>query len=95
MKWSIPPLLERYAAFFDSSPIWAVLLAIVVIALLLWLMRIAIRVFLFALVLLALVILASYFINGEDNTNDRIRESVEQSSEIIDQRLEKEQPKGD
>ncbi|MDP6964060.1 MAG: hypothetical protein QGF46_07835 [Planctomycetota bacterium] len=93
MKWSIPPLLERYAEFFDASPIGAVLLALLVIVVLLLLLKMAVRFFVIVVVLFALVLLASYFINGEDKTNEAIRRGADQSSEIINQHLEKTEPK--
>ena len=45
-------------------------------------------------VIAALVLLASYFIHGEDQTNDAIRKSAGQSSEIINQHLGQAEPKG-
>lgn len=94
MNWSIPPLLERYLEFFDTSPTWAVLLAILVVVVLLMLLKMAVRFFVIVLVIAALVLLASYFIHGEDQTNDAIRKSAGQSSEIINQHLEQAKPKG-
>jgi len=94
MNWSIPSLFERYLAFFDASPVWAVLAAIVVIFALLMLMKVAIKLFLFMLVIVALVLVASYFINGEDQTNDAIRQGADQSSEIINQHLDRAEPTG-
>lgn len=94
MNWSIPPLVARYLEFFEASPIWATLAAIVVICVLLLLMKIAIKLFLFALAIVALVLVASYFINGEDQTNDAIRQGADQSSEMINQHLDKAEPKG-
>ena len=94
MNWSIPPLFERYLAFFDASPVWAVLAAIVVIFALLMLMKVAIKLFLFMLAIVALVLVASYFINGEDQTNDAIRQGADQSSEIINQHLDRAEPTG-
>ena len=93
MNWSIPSLFERYLAFFDASPVWAVLAAIVVIFALLMLMRVAIKLFLLLLAIVALVLVASYFINGEDKTNDAIRQGAGQSSEMINQHLDKAEPK--
>jgi hypothetical protein len=40
------------------------------------------------------VLVASYFINGEEQTNDAIRQSADQSSEMINQHLDKAEPKG-
>lgn len=94
MNWSIPSLFERYLAFFDASPVWAALAAIVVIFALLMLMKVAIKLFLFMLAIVALVLVASYFINGEDQTNDAIRQGADQSSEIINQRLDRAEPTG-
>ncbi|MBC8369000.1 MAG: hypothetical protein H8E25_03290 [Planctomycetes bacterium] len=94
MNWSIPSLFERYLAFFDASPVWAALAAIVVIFALLMLMRVAIKLFLLLLAIVALVLVASYFINGEDQTNDAIRQGADQSSEMINQHLDKAEPKG-
>ncbi|MAU92781.1 MAG: hypothetical protein CMJ93_01020 [Planctomycetes bacterium] len=94
MNWLIPSLFERYLAFFDASPAWAVLAAIVVIFALLMLMRVAIKLFLLLLAIVALVLVASYFINGEDQTNDAIRQGAGQSSEMINKHLDKAEPKG-
>ena len=94
MNWSIPSLFERYLAFFEASPVWATLVAIVVIFASLMLMKIAIKLFLLMLGIVALVLVASYFINGEDQTNDAIRQSADQSSEMINQHLDKAEPKG-
>ena len=94
MNWSIPSLFERYLAFFEASPVWAALVAIVVIFASLMLMKIAIKFFLLMLGIVALVLVASYFINGEDQTNDAIRQSADQSSEMINQHLDKAEPKG-
>ena len=94
MNWSIPSLFERYLAFFDASPVWAALAAIVVIFALLMLMKVAIKLFLFMLAIVALVLVASYFINGEDQTNDAIRQGTDQSSEIINQHLDRAEPTG-
>lgn len=58
------------------------------------LLKMAVRLFVIVLVIAALVIIASYFINGEDQTNEAIREGADQSSEIINQHLEKAEPKG-
>jgi ABC-type transport system involved in cytochrome bd biosynthesis fused ATPase/permease subunit len=94
MNWSIPSLFERYLAFFEASPVWATLVAIVVIFASLMLMKIAIKFFLLMLGIVALVLVASYFINGEDQTNDAIRQGADQSSEMINQHLDKAEPKG-
>ncbi|MBC8369569.1 MAG: hypothetical protein H8E25_06195 [Planctomycetes bacterium] len=94
MNWSIPPLFERYLVFFDASPLWATLLAIVVIAVLLLLLRTAVKLFVAVLVIAALVLIASYFINGEEKTNDAIRKGTGQSSQIINQHLDQAEPKG-
>ena len=94
MNWSIPSLFERYLAFFEASPVWATLVAIVVIFASLMLMKIAIKLFLLMLGIVALVLVASYFINGEDQTNDAIRQGADQSSEMIHQHLDKAEPKG-
>jgi len=94
MNWSIPSLFERYLAFFEASPVWAALVAIVVIFASLMLMKIAIKFFLLMLGIVALVLVASYFINGEDQTNDAIRQGADQSSEMINQHLDKAEPKG-
>jgi ABC-type transport system involved in cytochrome bd biosynthesis fused ATPase/permease subunit len=94
MNWSIPSLFERYLAFFEASPVWATLVAIVVIFASLMLMKIAIKLFLLMLGIVALVLVASYFINGEDQTNDAIRQGADQSSEMINQHLDKAEPKG-
>ena len=94
MNWSIPSLFERYLAFFEASPVWATLVAIVVIFASLMLMKIAIKFFLLMLGIVALVLVASYFINGEDQTNDAIRQGADQSSEMIHQHLDKAEPKG-
>jgi len=94
MNWSIPLLFERYLAFFDASPVWAALAAIVVIFALLMLMKVAIKLFLLLLAIVALVLVASYFINGEDQTNDAIRQGADQSSEIINQHLDRAEPQG-
>jgi ABC-type transport system involved in cytochrome bd biosynthesis fused ATPase/permease subunit len=93
MNWSIPSLFERYLAFFEASPVWATLVAIVVIFASLMLMKIAIKLFLLMLGIVALVLVASYFINGEEQTNDAIRQSADQSSEMINQHLDKAEPK--
>tara|TARA_B110000881_G_scaffold155195_1_gene138004 strand:+ start:12 stop:299 length:288 start_codon:yes stop_codon:yes gene_type:complete len=93
MNWSIPSLFERYLAFFEASPVWATLVAIVVIFASLMLMKIAIKLFLLMLGIVALVLVASYFINGEDQTNDAIRQGADQSSEMINQHLDKAEPK--
>ena len=94
MNWSIPSLFERYLAFFDASPVWAVLAAIVVIFALLMLMKVAIKLFLFMLAIVALVLVASYFINGEDQTKAAKRQGTDQSSEIINQHLDRAEPTG-
>lgn len=72
----IPPLLSRFAAWFDQSPVPAALVALVVAIVAIALLRMALKFFLVFLLVLMILILGSYLFMGEEETGDVIKDKV-------------------
>jgi membrane protein implicated in regulation of membrane protease activity len=85
----LPPLLQDYFEYFDTSPIMAVLLGVVIVVVGVALLRVALRLFLFFLLLLAIALVASYFIAGEERTNETLRRGAQEIGQQVDEGLEK------
>ena len=89
----LPPLLQDYFEYFDTSPIMAVLLGVVIVVVGVALLRVALRLFLFFLLLLAIALvasyLASYFIAGEERTNETLRRGAQEIGSQVDEGMEK------
>ena len=81
MQASIPPLLHRYALWFDAAPVPASLVAIALAIVALALLRMAMKFFLVFLALLAVLILGSYLFMGEEETGDLLQDGV---YEVVD-----------
>ncbi|MDP7063239.1 MAG: hypothetical protein QF489_09965 [Planctomycetota bacterium] len=88
MDAKLPPLLNDYLAYFDTNPVLAVLLGVLVVVIAVVLLRVALRLFLFFLLLLAIALLASYFIAGEEKTNKTIRRGVQEISQKAEELAE-------
>ncbi len=85
----LPPLLQDYVEYFNTSPIMAVLLGVVVVVVGVALLRVALRLFLFFLLLLAIALVASYFIAGEERTNETLRRGAQEIGSQVDEGMEK------
>ena len=72
----IPPLLSRFAAWFDQSPVPATLVALAVAIVAVALLRMALKFFLVFLLVLMILILGSYLFMGEEETGDVIKDGV-------------------
>ncbi len=77
----LPPLLDWYVDYFHSNPVVAVLLGIVVLLVALALLRTALKLFVWFLVLLAVAIVASYFFAGGEKTENALRKGANQAIE--------------
>ncbi len=80
---SLPPLLARYLAWFDTSPVLAVLVGLGVLILAFLLLRMALKVFLLFVILLVIAIVGSYFYLGADKTEDALRHGAEEAKDAI------------
>jgi membrane protein implicated in regulation of membrane protease activity len=90
---SLPPLLARYLAWFDTSPVLAVLVGLGVLILAFLLLRMALKVFLFFVILLVIAIVGSYFYLGAEQTEEALRQGVEEAQEkIYDDEAETDHP---
>ena len=85
----LPPLLQDYVNYFDTSPIMAVLLGVLVVVIAVALLRVAMKLFVFFLLLLAVALVASYFFVGEEVTNDALRRGAKDASEKVEEVMEK------
>lgn len=88
MDSKLPSLLNDYLAYFDTSPVMAVLLGVLVVVIAVALLRVALRLFLFFLLLLAIALVASYFSAGGEKTNKTIRRGVQEISEKAEELTE-------
>ncbi len=84
----LPPLLQDYVNYFDTSPVMAVLLGVLVIVVGIALLRVALKLFLFFLLLLAIALVASYFIVGEEQTNRTLRRGAQEIGEQAEELVE-------
>jgi ABC-type transport system involved in cytochrome bd biosynthesis fused ATPase/permease subunit len=89
MVIKLPPLLQDYVQYFDTNPVMAVLLGVLVVVIAVALLRVALRLFLFFLLLVAIALVASYFIAGEEQTNRTLRRGVQEISEQVEELGEK------
>lgn len=76
---SLPPLLTRWLAWFEASPLPAGLVALAVVLVALILLRVALKAFLIFVLLLILAGLGSYFFLGEAETEAVIRRGVQEA----------------
>jgi len=81
---NLPPLLQDYVNYFDQSPVMAVLLGLVVVLVAVALLRVALKLFLFFIILMVVALVASYFFMGEDSTNDALRRGAQEVGEQVD-----------
>ena len=84
----LPPLLQDYVNYFDTSPILAVLLGVLVVVIAVALLRVAMKLFVFFLLLLAVALVASYFFVGEEATNDALRRGAKDAGEKVEEVME-------
>ena len=85
----LPPLLQDYVNYFDTSPIMAVLLGVLIVVIALALLRVAMKLFVFFLLLLAVALVASYFFVGEEATNDALRRGAKDAGAKVEDVMEK------
>ncbi|MFK5955995.1 MAG: hypothetical protein QM477_06065 [Planctomycetota bacterium] len=85
----LPPLLQDYADYFDTSPVLAVLLGVLVVVIAIALLRVAMKLFVFFLLLLAVALVASYFFVGEEATNDALRRGAKDAGAKVEEVMEK------
>ena len=85
----LPPLLQDYVNYFDTSPIMAVLLGVVIVVIAVGLLRVAMKLFVFFLLLLAVALVASYFIAGGEATNDALRRGAKDAGEKVGEAMDK------
>lgn len=71
-----PPLLRRYAEWFDQSPVPASLVALALAVVAIALLRMALKFFLVFLLVLMILILGSYLFMGEEETGEVIKDNV-------------------
>ncbi|MHC4837400.1 MAG: hypothetical protein ACYTF3_04350 [Planctomycetota bacterium] len=84
MEVQLPPLLDDYLAYFDQSPVLAVLLGLAILLVAVALLRVALKLFLFFIILMVVALVASYFFVGEESTNDALRRGADEVSEKVD-----------
>lgn len=84
MEVQLPPLLDDYLAYFDQSPVMAVLLGLAILLVAVALLRVALKLFLFFIILMVVALVASYFFVGEESTNDALRRGADEVSEKVD-----------
>lgn len=84
MEVQLPPLLDDYLAYFDQSPVMAVLLGLAILLVAVALLRVALKLFLFFIMLMVVALVASYFFVGEESTNDALRRGADEVSEKVD-----------
>lgn len=75
---TLPPLLARWLAWFEISPVPALLVALAVVLVGLILLRVALKLFLIFVLLLLLALGGSYLILGEERTERALEEGLEQ-----------------
>jgi ABC-type transport system involved in cytochrome bd biosynthesis fused ATPase/permease subunit len=76
--------LDDYLAYFDQSPVMAVLLGLAVLLVAVALLRVALKLFLFFIILMVVALVASYFFVGEEDTNEALRRGADEVSEKVD-----------
>lgn len=77
-------MLDDYLAYFDQSPVLAVLLGLAILLVAVALLRVALKLFLFFIILMVVALVASYFFVGEESTNDALRRGADEVSETVD-----------
>jgi len=77
-------MLDDYLAYFDQSPALAVLLGLAILLVAVALLRVALKLFLFFIILMVVALVASYFFVGEESTNDALRRGADEVSETVD-----------
>ncbi len=82
---SSSPIVAWIQDSFEESPFLTVLAGLAVLAVLLWLLRSAIKIFIGVVLLAAIALLASFFLQGEEETNDLIREGMEKAGEKVEE----------
>ena len=70
-------MLDDYLAYFDQSPALAVLLGLAILLVAVALLRVALKLFLFFIILMVVALVASYFFVGEESTNDALRRGAD------------------
>lgn len=84
----IPPLVAWFSRQFDESPVTAVLIALAVLLVALVLARMALKLLLVFVLLVALAIGASYLFAGEEQTERALREGAQEALETGEELLE-------
>lgn len=74
----LPPLLVRWLAWFDLSPVPALLVALAVVLVALILLRVALKLFLLFVLLLLVVLGGSYLFLGEDRTERALERGLQE-----------------
>lgn len=77
-------MLDDYLAYFDQSPVLAVLLGLAILLVAVALLRVALKLFLFFIILMVVALVASYFFVGEESTSDALRRGADEVSETVD-----------
>lgn len=81
----LPPLLQDYVNYFDTNPLLAVVLGVLLAVIAVALLRVAMKLFVFFLVLLAVALVASYFFVGEEATNDALRRGAKDAGAKVEE----------
>lgn len=88
----LPPILNRFMDWAQENPALGAVAVLGGIVVLLWLVRKSIKFFMVICLLIAAVILGSYFYYGEDETNRTVRENVrdviQEGKELVDKALD-------
>lgn len=89
----MPPLLDWVVSQYQAAPILTVVIGLIALAVLLYILKSAVKIFLIVIVLLIAAILLSYFLRGPEETKNSIQQGVEQiEKRVLDGQEGQEEP---